>query len=283
MQERNFKLNGLGVAALECPGNGLPIIALHGWLDNAASFSPLAEYLHPHHLLALDLPGHGHSEHLPAAAHYHLADNLYLIRAVADAMGWDRFVLLGHSMGAAIASLAAAAMPQRMVALSLIDGLGPLAFTPEQEVGRLHQLFSETVDEKPTRPFKDIATASRIRRRHSRFAISPGAATLLVERNLQPCEGGYRWRYDERLRQPTSHYYSEEQVCGILSRVESPALLLSAEQGALAGWSGFAARFAALSGLRHEVLPGGHHLHMERPEAVAECLQAFYQSLGEGT
>ncbi len=280
MLQRSFELNGLALTALEWPGEGLPIIALHGWLDNAASFIPLADLLAPHHLLALDLPGHGHSDHLPAAAHYHLSDNLHWLAAVADAMGWSRFILLGHSMGAAIACLAAAAMPQRVTGLSLIDGLGPLAFTPSQEVERLRQLFSQQDTERRERPFAEIATAAQLRQRYSRFAISAEAATTLVERNLRGVNEGYTWRFDPRLKEASTHYYSEEQSCGILNAIESPALLISADEGALNGWQGFEARRQALPALQHEVLAGGHHLHMESPQRVAESLLRFYAGLG---
>lgn len=279
MLQRSFELNGLKLAALEWPGEGLPIIALHGWLDNAASFMPLADSLGPHPLLALDLPGHGHSDHLPTSAHYHLSDNLHWLAAVADAMGWSRFILLGHSMGAAIACLAAAAMPQRVVGLSLIDGLGPLAFSPSQEVSRLRQLFSQEENNKKERPFGDIATAAQVRQRHSRFAISAEAASTLVERNLRAVNDGYAWRYDMRVKGASTHYYSEEQSRGMLQGIECPALLISAAEGALKGWPGFAARCQALPGLQHEVLPGGHHLHMEDSQRVAESLLRFYAGL----
>lgn len=279
MVERSFEFKGLRLAALEWPGEGLPIIAVHGWLDNAASFMPLAEQLGEHHLLALELPGHGHSDHLPEAAHYHLADNLHCISAVADAMGWQQFVVLGHSMGAAIATLAATLMPQRVSAISLIDGLGPIAYTPQQELERIRPFFAGGDDEPGSRPFNDVATASWVRQRYSRYAISAEAVGMVVERNLCCVGEGYQWRYDERLRQPSSHYYSEEQVRGILGAIECPALLISAGEGALSGWDGFSARRAALHGLQHVVLPGGHYLHMEQPQLVAEQLLPFYQTL----
>ena len=48
------------LAALGWRQAGLPrVLALHGWLDNAASFAPLAPLLHGLDLVALDLPGHG--------------------------------------------------------------------------------------------------------------------------------------------------------------------------------------------------------------------------------
>jgi pimeloyl-ACP methyl ester carboxylesterase len=278
-QERRFKINGLMLAACEWPGVGLPVIALHGWLDNAASFAPIAEHLSGYHLLALDLPGHGHSGHLPPGAYYHLADNLHWLAAVADEMGWPRFILLGHSMGSAIACLAAAAMPQRVIALSLIDGLGPIAFSPALEVRRLRQLFAGSRHARARRPFTDITVAARTRQKHSRFPISLEAARIIVERNLSLTAAGYYWCYDEHLQEPSSHYYCEEQVRGILHTIESPALLISAGEGALQGWQGFADRKAALPGLQHQVLPGGHHLHMETPIAVAGVLNHFYGTL----
>lgn len=282
MRHHDLEVSGLRLSALEWPGEGLPILALHGWLDNAASFIPLGEAMHGYHILALDLPGHGHSDHLPPSAHYHMADNLHIIDALADAMGWRQLILLGHSLGAAIAVLAAAAMPQRVAAICLLDGVGPIALTPQQEVGRLRELFAITGHSQPRRSFPDINMAVRIRQRHGRFAISQSAARLIVERNLRNTAGEWWWRYDEKVKEFSTHYYCEEQVQGILSAIECPAMLLAAEEGALKNWAGFDARVSTLAGLQHVQLPGGHYLHMEAPQRVAEVLIRFIDSLDGG-
>ncbi|HAS30592.1 MAG TPA: alpha/beta hydrolase, partial [Alcanivorax sp.] len=102
--ERRFRAYGQELAGLQWPGEGEPVLALHGWLDNAASFQPLAEPL-GHPLVALDFAGHGHSEHRPRHQATHYVDHVRDVLAVADQLGWDRFVLVGHSMGAGVACL----------------------------------------------------------------------------------------------------------------------------------------------------------------------------------
>ncbi|TMW45440.1 hypothetical protein DOY81_009484, partial [Sarcophaga bullata] len=43
-----------------------PILALHGWLDSCGTFAILAPLIAPYRsILCIDLPGHGHSSHLP--------------------------------------------------------------------------------------------------------------------------------------------------------------------------------------------------------------------------
>lgn len=118
---------GTTVAGLRSPGTGgQRVLALHGWLDNAASFVPLAAQLPGLELVAIDLPGHGHSAHLPPGTQYNTPGAICHVLDVADALGWDRFVLLGHSMGAGIASLAATAAPERVERLIAIEALGGL-------------------------------------------------------------------------------------------------------------------------------------------------------------
>ncbi len=281
--ERQFDLGGLKIAALEWPApvstGGLPIIALHGWLDNAASFAPIATYLAEHHLLALDLPGHGHSDHLPPYVHYHLADHLPHIAAIADEMGWERFVLLGHSMGAGIASLCAAAMPQRVMALTLIDGISPLIYPPQREVAMLRKLLAEGGSEKSARAFRNKETAARVRHKYSHFPISPEAASVLSERNLIEKADGFHWRYDSRLLKPSTHYYCEEQMLALLDAISAPVLLIKAAELEAERWAGLTRLTKQLPEMEIESLDGGHHLHMDQPQRVAERILRFYEGL----
>ena len=136
LQPFELEVGGTRVAGLRNSGDGPRVLALHGWLDNAASFVPLAPHLASLQLVAIDLPGHGHSAHLPAGASYTTAAAICHVLDVADALGWDRFSLLGHSMGAGIASLTAS-VSDRVERLVAIEALGGLRGPEEETAHRL--------------------------------------------------------------------------------------------------------------------------------------------------
>ena len=126
IEEVRFNLPHIELAAhLYGPADGLPVIALHGWLDNAASFSHLAPLLPGLRIVALDQAGHGHSSHRAPGCGYQLWDYALDVLQVADQLGWQQFALLGHSLGAIVSLLLAGAVPERISRLALIDGLIP--------------------------------------------------------------------------------------------------------------------------------------------------------------
>ena len=89
--------------------SGTPVLALHGWLDNAASFRRSRLIFRGVQLLALDLPGHGASDHRPQGVRYHLMDYVPAVLEAADALGLASMLIMGHSLGGSIAGLAAVA------------------------------------------------------------------------------------------------------------------------------------------------------------------------------
>lgn len=89
-----------------------PLVALHGWGDNAGSFSRLAGSLRGVPVLALDLPGHGLSSRVPRGLPpADLGLLLATLRRVHRALGLTAVSLVGHSLGDAVALLYAATYP----------------------------------------------------------------------------------------------------------------------------------------------------------------------------
>lgn len=256
-----------------------PVLALHGWLDNAASFEPLAGALAGVQLVALDLAGHGLSEHRPAGSAYHFVDNIPDVLAAADALGWERFTLLGHSLGAAVASFTAAAAGARIAQLLLIEGLGPLSGEPAEEPERLRRYLRQHASQGKRRRRRYPSLEAAASQRAGNGDLSLAAARHLARRGTEELEGGgCCWRHDPRLTFTSPHYYTEEQVLAVLQAIEVPAGLVMAEQGLLQQRPTTAARCASIADLKVAQLPGGHHLHMEQPDSVAAALAGFLES-----
>ena len=250
-----------------------PLLALHGWLDNAGSFARLAPLLaEHHHVIALELPGHGHSDHLPAGSHYHFLDYVRDVLAAADALQLARYTLLGHSLGAGVAALVASARPQRIERLLLIEGLGPLGDDGSHTLQRFRDALAPRSD-KPLRVFHSIEQAVEARSMVS--DLTTELARPIVERGLLETAGGWRWRSDPRLTRSSASRLAESQVHALLRGIAAPtALLLAQPATSYLPDAMMQARAACVANITVTHMDGGHHLHLEHPQAVADWIAA---------
>ncbi|WP_312724434.1 alpha/beta hydrolase [Stutzerimonas kunmingensis] len=277
-EEVRLSLPHLEVAAhLYGPDDGMPVIALHGWLDNAATFSRLAPRLQGLRIVALDLPGHGHSDHRPIGAGYNIWDYAHDVLQVAEQFGWQRFSLLGHSMGAIVSVLLAGALPERVERLALIDGVIPYtgeADSAPQKLGAaLEALLAVNDKRKPVYASFDEAVQARMK---GVGAVSREAAELLAQRGLMPVPGGYTWRTDARLMLPSAMRLTRAHALAFVGRVACPASLVLAEQGLMMQPELLELVESFPFDIRR--LPGGHHLHLDDDigaEAVARVFNNF--------
>ena len=258
---------------------GPKVLALHGWLDNAASFLPLAAHFPDLDLVTLDLPGHGHSAHLGPGADYNLLVTVNAVLDVADALGWEQFAVLGHSMGAGIGSILAASLPQRVTRLVAIEALGALAETSERTTTRLREAVAaaRALASKKLRVFPDLAAPIRARMQANQ--LSEPSARLLVERGVVAVDGGFTWSSDPRLTLPAMQRMTEAQVRQLVAGIECPTRVVFADPPQSYLPEPLRSERAALLP-RGElvVLPGSHHLHMEMPAAVAGVIGGFFQA-----
>lgn len=75
----------------------MPVLALHGWQDSAASFDTLAPLLPATiNLICLDFCGYGLSSHYPAGMFLNYYDHVYHVKLVLDYFQWKKVVLMGH-------------------------------------------------------------------------------------------------------------------------------------------------------------------------------------------
>ncbi len=116
------------------PQDGFPIVLLHGWGASAYNFRGVLSALGRagFHAIAPDLRGHGWSETRFAPGAWSAAAMAQWVQQILDAVGVRRCVLVGQSIGGAIALDAAALLGDRVGALVL---LAPIGFT---KVRRVH-------------------------------------------------------------------------------------------------------------------------------------------------
>ncbi|MEO1575373.1 MAG: alpha/beta fold hydrolase [Pseudomonadota bacterium] len=264
------------------PGSPNKVIALHGWLDNCASFSRLLPLVPDIDCVALDLAGHGRSGHRAGHSAYNIWEDLRDIHAIAEQLGWSSFFLLGHSRGAAVAMLYSGTFPDTVRGAFMIDGLVPMPGSVAQLPANLADAIRAMRSVHQTTPapsyFEDYDAATEARTKGA-FPLSPTAAGLLAERAVcNDAERGYYWHYDRRLKLPSELRLTLQQSVAFLDNLPTPVAVVVASQGVLP-------RLAASvlkDGHRNvELLPmdGGHHLHVADDEAtrvrIAEAFMSY--------
>lgn len=278
-RELSLQLPHLRLAARAWGDPALPrLLALHGWLDNAASFDRIAPLLCEHfHIVAIDLPGHGRSGHRPPGTWYHYVDYLGDALAAADALGWTHFGLLGHSLGGAVASMLAAASPQRIERLFLIEALGPLTAEVDQTLSLLQRALSQRhgLPAKALRVFASEAEAAETRAKAGDLSLD--AAQIMVARGITPVPpGGFVWSSDPRLTLTSPQRYTEAQVLAVLGEIHVPTQLILAEPPPpFLPEAMISARIARVPSIDVVRIAGHHHLHLDDPAPVAAAMLAF--------
>ncbi|GAB1258226.1 alpha/beta hydrolase [Aurantivibrio plasticivorans] len=278
-QEISFDLGGITIAAKEWgqPGD-LPVLALHGWLDNCASFNKLAPMLKGVHFIAIDMAGHGLSGHRQVGMSYPIVQDVTEVFQIADQLHWQEFALMGHSRGAIISALAAGTFPERISHLALIDGFKPSTTKMEDSPTQLAQSIID-LQRHRSRGFAvypDIETAVVVRQR-GQIPLSYEAAKQLVEHGLREVEGGYTWSNDPQLKGASCVRLSEEAAHAFYQRITAKTRLIIAENGMPMlrdRLEGIAEQYPFIEATH---IPGSHHLHMEdAAPAVADCFNQLF-------
>lgn len=309
--ERSFLCSdGMRIAAQRWNGgnnNSSPhrILCLHGWLDNCRSFYRLAPALMESDadVVALDFVGHGLSSHKSAdGPPINLSDNAFYVAEAVRQLEWDSFVLIGHSMGAAVSLIYAAAFPEQVEKLVLLEGASPLtrkakdvakhvrASVERRQMGNalLYPEYNvnESASTKQPRTYPNIDLAVEARCKTATLSpgnqyLSPEASRAMVERATMEVDGGgVQFRHDVRLQWPSLQYMTDEQVVGLFETVNSQAVcLILAKDGWPVDETRKQAATKKLQPAVFQTLPGSHHFHAD-PEtagAVADEVKKFLE------
>ena len=285
IEEIAYQLNGRVITGLACGNsNAKPVLCLHGWLDNAASFTPLMsvlsnEMLMNKRFIAIDWPGHGQSSHRSPDAHYHFFDYVYDLVELCERNDWQRINIVAHSMGAMIASAFAAAFPEKVKSLTLIDSLGFICAdaaesTNQLRKGMLSRLQAAQVRAKNSQRYfsKDTAVKARL----AVSDLTHESAYLLVTRSLTKVDQGYCWRSDPRLRTISPYRITKTQAKQLMTDINCSVQLIYGDKGLAMVQHGIDNFAQLVKDLSMTKVSGGHHVHMEQPITLAKSLSRFW-------
>lgn len=275
-----LEVDGVGIAGIRQHNTQIKdqprMLCVHGWLDNANSFMPLMPYLPAFDMVAIDLPGHGYSDHLSGG--YHMHEIAFQFYRIMEQLQWPECHLLGHSLGACLAPILAVANPSCVQSMTMIDAMGPLSEAVSELPKRLSMALQNRL--KPerfeSRLFADKQSA--IDARLQAATMHSASAKLIIDRQIQQTDQGYKWRFDKAWRYASWQYQTEEQVHELLQAVTCPSLAVVANEGYLAGRKTTDERLACIDHMETVVLAGHHHLHMDTPEPVAAAINGFLRT-----
>ena len=277
-EQLSWTVDGLTVAGMAWgPEDGHPVLALHGWLDNAASFEVLAPMLEGCRVVALDLTGHGLSDHRSDDATYLIWDDIPQVLKVIDRLGWKDCTIMGHSRGAMISALLTATMPEHIRSLITLDGLVP---DPQEDADFVHQLRDSLryTARIATRSQRHFSSVEDFVERRQRYGVTGDIAARFAARALEKSEDGFRLRGDQRLYSPSAIKLNNRQIEAVLRALSVPVLNVWASDGLVKrDWAAASMTMAqtVIGDLTTVTVDGHHHFHMEPGPAAAIARQVL--------
>jgi len=171
----------------------------------------------------------------------------------------------------------AAARPERIDRLLLIEGLGPIADDGQHTLRQFRDAMASEATGRSLRAFASVEMAISARTMAS--GLPAEQARPIVERGLRQTEQGWYWRSDARVNRPSSIRLAEAQVRAILRGIAAPtALLLAQPDTPYLPGPLMQARAACVEAIAVGHMDGGHHLQLEHPEAVAAWAKAHIEA-----
>jgi pimeloyl-ACP methyl ester carboxylesterase len=277
-----FSRAGVRLSYLRAGGTGDLVVLLHGLAGSAQEMAPTGQALLDHHrVIALDQRGHGHSTRRPPdlSRQSYVDDVIALINdsivpadeaitppiapmrpADVTPRAGDSVTLVGQSMGAHTALLVAAARPDLVRRLVMLEG--GVGGSADDYPARLGRYFASW----PV-PFADENAA--------REFLGPKTITGAWVRDMEPRPDGLWPRFDPDVMEAAIRGVADVARWDAWERLTAPTLLVRGEHGTVddGEWH----RMLRLRpDAEHVVVPdAGHDVHLDQPNAWTTILHAF--------
>ena len=254
--------NGVHLAYVELGDReGEPLLLLHGYTDTSRSWSVMAPHLPGYRLLIPDQRGHGDAD-APECC-YGPSQFAYDAKLFMDALGVDRAVVAGHSMGSMVAMTMAAEYPDRVSSIVLV---GATALAPVKPGSWLYDQVAAL-----TYPLdRNSAFMREWHPANQPTSVDPQFAEAVMDEILAIRPHVWRSVMRELEQLPVGRHAAD---------VKAPVLILSGGKDPLFPAEHHAALLKAFPRAQAHVFPElGHSPNWEQPAAVAARINAFIKS-----
>ena len=269
------------------PEDGKPFLGLHGWLDNANTFDKLAPLLPDNiRFIAVDFPGHGKSAHRWRGMSYFPFEYVADVKKIVSQLGWEKFSIISHSLGAFVASLYAGCFPNEVENLVLLDYGGyPAwrAYNPADILARYATKMA-TINLKTPRVYESVeALAAKREGPFEGNTLGKEAALLLTKRGTSVTKDGVIFSHDPTLRGLVYPFFPPQfSINLILSKIQCAVLVLEATDTVFVVDVGQVTRKERLNVICQHAkfkiwksVQGGHHFHLDNPGQTAQHIKQF--------
>jgi pimeloyl-ACP methyl ester carboxylesterase len=258
-------------------GSGTPTVLLHGGALTSTVWAPLLPHLPGRSLYLVDLPGCGLADPFDYRGVDLAAHQAAFVGSVLDALGLERAALIGASMGGWFALRFAIEQPDRVVAAALITAPAialpgsrmpvPMAVTSTWLGRRVGALAPPPSRRMTRRMLASIGGDGSVAEAPDALFDALGAAMALAGPSIATLDL-CRWRSPHPHLQVTD---TELAACPV------PVLMAWGEDDKVQSPDAGAWAARLLPEGRLEVLPGGHGLWFEQPQACGQLLTDFLQ------
>ncbi|CAG0880864.1 unnamed protein product [Darwinula stevensoni] len=276
--------------------NGRPILALHGWLENAGSFDTLVPLIpDSYHVVAVDMPGNGLSSHYPPGMTYSFAEGPLHIRRILEYLGWSSCTFMGHSGGGAMSMLFAAMFPKMVEGIIVFDLVKPVSTPLDRIVSRAqqhveeHLRFENDLANRVPPLYTEEEAVNRLIEAVDN-SLTAESAKILLKRGARKMhygdKEGYVYTRDLRHRFPSAIGTVADQHRKFLERIKCPFLLVKGStgpkyEGSLVHEETLAFYRQNNPHFRYVEVEGSHHVHLNNPEKVAPHVIPFLEYIQE--
>ena len=245
--------------------DGVPVLLLHGITDSCRAFEPALPHL-PESLHAFALSQRGHGD-AGAAQSYRLEDFAADLASFMDGLALDEAVIVGHSMGAAVAQRFAIDHPERVLGLVLVGGSPAFGRNPDLVA------FGETVVMSLTDPV-DPTVARGFQESTLARTIAEPMLDLFVSESL---------KVPARVWQGAWAGLMAGDMTAELPYVAAPTLMIWGDRDTIATKADQDTLVDSIPGSRIVTFAGaGHALHWEEPARFAALVAEFALAAASG-